>query len=59
MERVETFQQMTDRGYRRETIADVQSWPGHIEAVTASDLTSAAERYLVPHRSVTGYLRKA
>lgn len=23
MERVETFQQMTDRGYRRETIADV------------------------------------
>jgi zinc protease len=42
-----------------ETIADVQSWPGHIEAVTASDLASTAERYLVPHRSVTGYLRKA
>jgi zinc protease len=42
-----------------ESIGDVQSWPSHIEAVTAADLASAAERYLIPRRSVTGYLRKA
>jgi zinc protease len=42
-----------------ETIEDVQRWPGFIEAVTGADLASAAERYLIPRRSVTGYLRKA
>jgi zinc protease len=42
-----------------ETIEDVQRWPGEIEAVLKEDLTSAAERYLVLRRSVTGYLKKA
>jgi zinc protease len=41
-----------------ETIEDVQRWPGEIEAVLKDDLASAAERYLVLRRSVTGYLKK-
>jgi zinc protease len=41
-----------------ETIEDVRRWPAHIEAVLASDLAGAAERYLIPRRSVTGYLLK-
>ena len=42
-----------------ETLDDVRSWPGQIEAVGRADLAAVAERYLVPRRSVTGYLRKA
>jgi zinc protease len=41
-----------------ETIEDVQRWPSEIEAVLKDDLASAAERYLVLRRSVTGYLKK-
>ncbi|QFU15717.1 M16 family metallopeptidase [Microvirga thermotolerans] len=41
-----------------ETLEDVRRWPLEIEAVLKDDLASAAERYLVPRRSVTGYLRK-
>jgi zinc protease len=42
-----------------ETIEDVRRWPGEIESVLQADLASAAERYLVPRRSVTGYLQKS
>jgi zinc protease len=42
-----------------ETIEDVHSWPGEIEAVLKDDLASAAERYLILRRSVTGYLQKS
>ncbi|MET0741997.1 MAG: pitrilysin family protein [Microvirga sp.] len=41
-----------------ETIEDVRRWPAEIEAVFRDDLASVAERYLVPRRSVTGYLKK-
>jgi zinc protease len=41
-----------------ETVEYVRRWPGYIEAVLASDLAGAAERYLIPRRSVTGYLLK-
>jgi zinc protease len=42
-----------------ESIDDVRRWPGEIEAVLQADLASAAERYLIPRRSVTGYLQKS
>jgi zinc protease len=42
-----------------ETIEDVRRWPSEIETVLQADLVATAERYLVPRRSVTGYLRKA
>ena len=42
-----------------ESIEEVRRWPAEIEAVQASHLAAAAERYLVPARSVTGYLTKA
>jgi zinc protease len=42
-----------------ETIEDVRRWPNEIESVTKADLASVAERYLVPRRSVTGYLQKS
>ena len=42
-----------------ETIEDVRRWPSEIEAVLQADLVAAAERDLVPRRSVTGYLRKS
>jgi zinc protease len=42
-----------------ETIEDVRRWPSEIEAVLAADLASAAGRYLVNRRSVTGYLQKS
>ena len=41
-----------------ETIEDVRRWPGEIEAVLKADLASVAERFLIPRRSVTGYLQK-
>ncbi len=42
-----------------ETIEDVRRWPVEIEAVLQSDLAAATERYLVPPRSVTGFLIKS
>src|SRR5215212_327509 len=42
-----------------ETLEDVRRWPAEIEAVLRADLTAVAERYLIPRRSVTGYLCKA
>ena len=41
-----------------ETIEEVRRWPADIEAVTKDDLARVAERFLVPPRSVTGYLCK-
>jgi len=38
------------------TVADVQGWPAVLEAVTAEEVRQAAEKYLVPERSVTGWL---
>jgi len=42
-----------------ETIEEVRRWPTDIEAVSQDRLKSAAERWLTPARSVTGYLTKA
>ena len=42
-----------------ETIEEVRRWPVEIETVLKDDLASAAERYLIPRRSVTGYLQKS
>ena len=39
-----------------ETLEEVRRWPDEIRAVTRDDLRQVAERYLVPRRSVTGYL---
>ena len=36
----------------------MRRWPAEIEAVQAPRLAAVAERYLVPARSVTGYLTK-
>ncbi|WP_018261506.1 M16 family metallopeptidase [Methylobacterium sp. WSM2598] len=41
------------------SIEEVRRWPADIEAVEADRLATAAERYLTPARSVTGYLIKA
>ncbi|PIK72363.1 peptidase M16, partial [Methylobacterium frigidaeris] len=41
-----------------ESIEEVRRWPAEIEAMQASRLAAVAERYLVPARSVTGYLTK-
>lgn len=38
------------------TIEDIAKWPERIEAVTAQQLQAVAQRYLVPDRSVAGYL---
>jgi zinc protease len=40
------------------SVADVQSWPDRIRAVTASDVRAAARKWLEKQRSVTGYLIK-
>jgi zinc protease len=42
-----------------DTIDDVRRWPLEIERVMKADLVQAAERYLIPRRSVTGYLQKS
>lgn len=41
-----------------ESLNDVRRWPDEIRAVTRQDLTDVVGRYLVPRRSVTGYLLK-
>jgi zinc protease len=41
-----------------ETIDEVRRWPAEIEAVVRDELVAAAEAFLVPRRSVTGFLRK-
>ncbi|PJR05565.1 peptidase M16, partial [Sinorhizobium meliloti] len=41
-----------------ESIEEVRRWPSDIEGVTQARLAAVAERYLVPARSVTGYLTK-
>ncbi len=38
------------------TIDDVRQWFSRIEAVTVDDINAAARAYLIPSRSVTGYL---
>jgi zinc protease len=40
------------------TVADVQSWPARIRAVTADQVQEAARLWLEKQRSVTGYLVK-
>src|SRR3954469_12405697 len=42
-----------------ETLDDVRRWPVEIEAVLRADLAEAAETFLIPRRSVTGYLCSA
>ncbi len=42
-----------------QTVADVQNWPAVVEAVTAEEVRQVAEKYLVPERSVTGWLMGA
>ena len=39
------------------TLKDVESWPDRIEAVTVAQVNAAAQKYLEPQRSVTGYLK--
>ncbi|CAA2138041.1 MULTISPECIES: M16 family metallopeptidase [Methylobacterium] len=41
-----------------ESIEEVRRWPSDIEGVTRDRLAAVAERYLIPARSVTGYLTK-
>ena len=41
------------------TIADVDSYPERIEAVTVDSVNAVARKYLQPKRSVTGYLLPA
>jgi zinc protease len=41
-----------------ESLDEVRRWPREIEAVERADLRGAAERILIPRRSVTGYLSK-
>lgn len=38
------------------SIKDVQEWPARIQTVTADDIKSVANKYLIPRRAVTGYL---
>jgi len=38
------------------TVKDIAEWPDRIRRVTADEIKAVAARYLVPDRSVTGYL---
>ncbi len=38
------------------TVADVRNWPEAVQSVTAEDVRAAAAKFLVPERSVTGWL---
>lgn len=40
------------------TVNDIRSWPDRVRAVTAEQVREAARTWLVPNRSVTGYLIK-
>jgi len=42
-----------------QTVADVRNWPAVMEAVTAEEVRRAAEKYLIPEHSVTGWLMRA
>ncbi|WP_421722780.1 M16 family metallopeptidase [Bauldia sp.] len=39
-----------------QTIEDVQAWPAEVEMVTSDEIAAVARKYLIPERSVTGYL---
>lgn len=39
-----------------QSVAEVAAWPDVVAAVTAEEVRAAARRYLVPERSVTGWL---
>lgn len=41
------------------SIDDVRTWPARIRKVSAGEVKTAAERWLVADRSVTGYLKSA
>ncbi len=41
------------------TVAEVQAWPDVMDSVTPEDVRAAAEKHLVPARSVTGRLSQA
>lgn len=41
-----------------QTVEDVQAWPEVVAAVTAEEVRAVAETYLVPERSVTGWLMR-
>jgi zinc protease len=41
------------------SVADVQNWPDVLQSVTAEDIRSAAAKFLVIERSVTGWLMGA
>lgn len=38
------------------SIADIEAWPERVRAVTATDISNAARRYLTANAHVTGYL---
>ncbi|MGB3867742.1 MAG: insulinase family protein, partial [Xanthobacteraceae bacterium] len=40
------------------TVDDIRDWPARIGAVTAAEVREAARIWLIPNRSVTGYLVK-
>jgi zinc protease len=39
-------------------VNDIRSWPDRVRAVTAAQVRDAARSWLIPNRSVTGYLIK-
>ena len=41
-----------------QTVEDVETWPDVIDAVTAEEVRDAVAAYLVPERSVTGWLMR-
>jgi len=41
------------------TVGEVQGWPQVLQSVTAEEVRAVAEKYLVPERSVTGWLESA
>ena len=42
-----------------QSVAEVRNWPAVMEAVSAEDVRRAAERYLIPEHSVTGWMLRA
>jgi zinc protease len=42
-----------------QSLEDIQNWPARIQAVTAEELQAAAQKYLRPEASATGYLQPA